>query len=121
MPIATEIKLLQKSKRLEISFDNGKQFSLSCEYLRVHSPSAEVQGHGGPGVLQTGKKDVNIIAIETVGHYAIKIIFDDGHSSGIFSWGTLYDLGNHYDEYWHTYLKRLEQEGGSREPAANRN
>ncbi len=116
IPIPTEIKLLQKSKELHISFDNDKHFSLSCEYLRVYSPSAEVQGHGGPGILQTGKKNVNVTAIEPVGNYAVKLLFDDGHGTGIYSWDKLYELCINQETYWQQYLTRLEQAGESREP-----
>lgn len=111
----TDIKLHQKSHKLEIAFDDGKRYELSCEYLRVHSPSAEVQGHGpGQEILQVGKENVNIEGIEPVGNYAIALLFDDGHDSGIYSWETLYDLGEHYDEYWPKYLKRLEEAGHTR-------
>ncbi len=107
-----DIKLHQKSHRLEIAFADGKRFDLPCEYLRVHSPSAEVQGHGpGQEVLQVGKENVNIEGIEPVGNYAIALLFDDGHDSGIYSWETLYDLGENYESYWQKYLKRLEEAG----------
>ena len=90
----TEINLNRKTRMLTVSFDDGQRFEMSCEYLRVHSPSAEVQGHGpGQGVLQVGKERVNIDNIEPVGNYAIKPMFDDGHSTGIYSWDTLYILG----------------------------
>lgn len=111
----TDIKLHQKSHKLEISFGDGSRFELPCEYLRAHSPSAEVQGHGpGQEILQVGKENVNIQGIEPVGNYAIALLFDDGHDSGIFSWETLYDLGANYDKYWPKYLKRLEQAGHKR-------
>ncbi len=117
----TSINLRQKSRVLEIEFDDGKAFNYTCEFLRVHSPSAEVQGHGiGDEVLQVGKENVNITAIEPVGHYAIKLVFDDRHDSGLFSWQYLYDLGMHYDEKWQDYLRRLKEAGHTRkEPAAN--
>ncbi|MBB71724.1 MAG: hypothetical protein CMF50_04945 [Legionellales bacterium] len=92
------ITFRQKERVLDVSFDDGQQFSISCEFLRVNSPSAEVQGHGGPKNIPTGKENVTIVAIEPVGNYAIKIIFDDGHDSGIYSWETLYDLGKRYTE-----------------------
>lgn len=115
-PIPTDIKLLQKTRVLEILFDSGEKFSLSCEYLRVFSPSAEVKGHGhGEGKLVSGKKNVNIISIESVGHYAIRLIFDDHHQSGIYSWETLYELSKHYADYWKQYLERLELVGASRD------
>lgn len=110
MPIATDIKLLQKTRVLEVTFDDGKHFVLPCEYLRVYSPSAEVRGHGhaiGDGVLVTGKQNVNIIGIEPIGNYAVKLIFDDGHETGLYSWVTLYDLGVHQEKYWQQYLSRI--------------
>lgn len=110
-----EIHLHQSSRVLELIFTDGKQFNLSCEYLRVYSPSAEVAGHGpGQEVLQLGKEDVNITSLEPVGNYAIKIIFDDGHSSGIYSWDYLYDLGINYDHKWQNYLQRLKDAGFER-------
>lgn len=106
-PAPIDIKLLQKSRILEVTFSDGKHFSLPCEYLRVHSPSAEVRGHGsGEGVLVTGKSNVNIIAIEPVGNYAVKLIFDDGHDSGLYTWNTLYDLGINQEKNWQRYLER---------------
>lgn len=109
-PTPIDIKLLQKSRVVEITFDNGKQFSLPCEYLRVFSPSAEVKGHGGgEGVLVTGKQNVNIIGIDPVGNYAVKLIFDDGHSSGLYSWATLYELGSNYQINWQRYLARVKE------------
>lgn len=115
-PQPTEIKLHQKSKILEIAYADGAQFMLPCEYLRVSSPSAEVRGHGvGNEVLQVGKANVNITAIEPVGHYALKLVFDDGHDSGLFSWEYLYELGRDYDVLWAKYLAQLEAAGASRE------
>ena len=115
-PIPTEIKLHKPSRRLEVEFDNGKRFSLSCEYLRVFSPSAEVRGHGhGQEVLQVGKKEVEITDIQPVGQYAVVLVFSDGHDSGIYSWDYLYDLGMMHDVYWEAYLHRLEAAGESRE------
>lgn len=106
----TQIQLHRKSRVLEILFENGDSFKLSCEYLRVYSPSAEVMGHGpGEGVLQVGKEDVNIVSIEPVGNYAIKPVYDDGHGSGIYSWDYLYELGANYDKYWNRYLERLKE------------
>lgn len=111
-PHPTEINLHQKSRMLEIKFDDGACFEMSCEYLRVHSPSAEVQGHGpGEGVLQVDKEDVNIERIEPVGHYAIQIYFDDEHSTGIYSWETLYRLGANMEKNWQDYLDRLKKAG----------
>ncbi len=112
----TDIKLHQKSRMLEIAFDDGSHFKLPCEYLRVYSPSAEVRGHGpGQEVLQTGKEQVNVVGIEPVGLYAIKLTFSDGHDTGLYSWDYLYDLGAHQQEYWQTYLKRLAEAGVTRE------
>jgi DUF971 family protein len=111
-PHPTEINLHQKSKILEIAFDDGARFKFSCEYLRVHSPSAEVQGHGpGEGVLQVDKEDVGIDQIEPVGHYAIQIYFDDEHNTGIYSWETLYKLGVNMEQNWAAYLERLKAAG----------
>ena len=115
----TEIKLHQQSRVLEISFANGKTFSLPCEFLRVYSPSAEVRGHGpGQEVLQVGKKLVEITTIEPTGSYAIQLTFSDGHATGIYSWDTLYDYGLRQEEMWQHYLKRLAEAGASREPGA---
>jgi len=111
-PTPVEINLHQKSRKLEISYADGQRFELSYEFLRVHSPSAEVQGHGpGQGVLQIGKQDVMITHIEPVGRYAIQPTFDDGHDTGIYSWETLYDLGKNRDRYWKEYLEKLEKAG----------
>ena len=111
----TEIQLHQKSRILEIAFDDGERFELSCEYLRVYSPSAEVMGHGpGQEVLQLGKEDVNITAIEPVGNYAIKLVFDDNHDSGLYSWEHLYSLGKNQEQKWKDYLDRLEAAGYKR-------
>lgn len=119
-PNPTEIKLHQKSRIFEIAFDSGERFELSCEYLRVFTPSAEARGHGpGQETLQVGKRDVNIERIEPVGTYAIRPVFTDGHDSGLYSWDMLYNLGKHHDELWHAYLERLEAEGKSRDPADN--
>jgi DUF971 family protein len=116
-PQPSEIKLHQKSRVLEISFADGKTFRLPCEFLRVHSPSAEVAGHGpGQETLQSGKKDVDITGIEPVGSYAIQLRFSDGHDTGLYSWDILYGFGLHQDEMWKQYLKRMEDAGASREP-----
>jgi len=118
-PIPTEIKLHQQSRILEVAFNDGSRFHMPCEYLRVFSPSAEVRGHGpGQEVLQIGKKNVEIKAIEPVGQYAVVLVFSDGHDSGIYSWDYLYDLGRKQDFYWQAYLRRLEEAGESREPKA---
>ena len=115
-PIPSEIKLHQKSRLMELTFADGQRFELSYELLRVYSPSAEVRGHGpGQEVLQTGKKNVEILELEPMGHYAIRPQFSDGHSTGIYSWDYLYDLGVHRDRRWQEYLARLEAAGASRE------
>ncbi len=116
-PHPTEIRLHQVLRELEIHFDDGQQFRYSCEYLRVYSPSAEVRGHGpGQEVLQTGKQQVTIAAIEPVGHYAVKLVFSDGHETGIYSWDYFYELGRKQADYWQQYLERMAQAGLSREP-----
>jgi len=112
----TEIKLHQKSGVLELGYADGKTFSLPCEFLRVHSPSAEVRGHGpGQEVLQIGKKDVTINRIEPVGTYAVQLCFSDGHDTGIYSWDLLYDFGVRQQEMWAHYLQRLAAAGASRD------
>ena len=117
MRIPTEIKLHQASRVLEVTFNDGAHFKLPCEFLRVHSPSAEVQGHGpGEEVLQTGKEAVNIQRIEPVGNYAVQLVFDDGHDTGLYSWDYLYDLGSHQEAYWEQYLERLKEAGHERCP-----
>ncbi|MGB5307202.1 MAG: DUF971 domain-containing protein [Gammaproteobacteria bacterium] len=117
-PRPTEISLHQKSKVLEITFADGAHFELPYEFLRVFSPSAEVQGHGpGQGVLQIGKEDVVISHLEPVGSYAIQPSFDDGHDTGIYSWETLYDMGKNRDSYWQEYLQRLAAAGHKRTDA----
>ena len=117
-PIPTEIKLHQKSRILELAFDNGDHFELSYEFLRVFTPSAEARGHGvGQETLQVGKRDVDIVNIEPVGNYAIKPIFSDGHDTGLYSWDILHSLCLHRDELWQAYLDKLEETGSSRDPA----
>src|SRR5664279_21254 len=112
----TSILLHQVSRVLELGFADGHAFRLPYEYLRVHSPSAEVRGHGpGQETLQVGKRDVTITEVEAVGHYAIRPRFSDGHDSGIYSWDYLYDLGVRQDELWQRYLARIEEAGASRE------
>ena len=116
-PKPVEISLHQKSRILEIAFEDGARFELPYEFLRVHSPSAEVQGHGpGQGVLQIGKEDVTITKVEPVGNYAIRIKFDDMHDTGIFTWDYLHDMGMRQDEMWAGYLAELEEKGLSRDP-----
>ncbi len=113
----TAINLHKISRILELDFEDGSNFKLPLEYLRVYSPSAEVQGHApGQEVLQVGKEDVNVDSIEPIGHYAIKLVFDDNHDSGIYSWEYLYELGVTYDERWRAYLERLEAGGHKRRP-----
>jgi DUF971 family protein len=115
-PRPTGITLHRASHLLEVEFDNGETFRLPCEYLRAHSPSAEVQGHGpGQRVLQHGKRNVNISEIVPVGNYGVLLKFDDGHQTGIFSWDVLHDLGTHQAENWKAYLDALEAGGLSRD------
>ncbi len=116
----TEIRLQKKSRQVVIAFDNGDRFELSFEYLRVNSPSAEVKGHGpGQEVLQTGKENVQVMAIEPIGHYAVRLVFDDGHDTGLYTWKYLYELGTARDSNWQAYLDRLKAAGYARQPAAN--
>jgi DUF971 family protein len=111
-PHPTDIKLHQASRKLEVSFDSGETFVFTCEFLRVHSQSAEVTGHApGQEVLQVGKQAVNITAITSVGHYAVKLHFDDGHDTGLYTWERLYDLGVNQTDYWIDYLRRLMRAG----------
>lgn len=112
MPNLTDIKLHQRSRKLEITFDSGETFELSCEFLRVYSQSAEVTGHApGQEVLQVGKQTVNIDDISPVGNYAIKLHFSDGHDTGIYTWERLYDLGKNQTDYWTAYLRKLMRAG----------
>lgn len=114
-----DIRLHSKSRLLQVSFED-ETFYLPCEYLRVYSPSAEVQGHGpGQEVLQTHKEDVNVVAIEPVGNYAVRLIFSDSHNSGLYSWDLLYRLGHERQKLWQDYLDRLAQAGIEREPQDN--
>jgi DUF971 family protein len=116
----TEIKLHQVSRQMEVTFDDGKRFELSYEFLRVFSPSAEVRGHGpGQEVLQAGKKDIEITAIEPVGSYAVQPRFSDGHDSGLYTWDYLYEIASDRDQLWQQYLQRLQAAGASREPGAS--
>jgi len=111
----TDLKLHQKSRVLEISFEDGSRFKLPTEFLRAYSPSAEVRGHGpGQEVLQVGIENVNITNIEPVGTYAVCLHFDDGHATGIYSWDWLYNLGQNHDRLWQEYLDRLKQAGHQR-------
>ena len=114
-PKPVSIVVHRKSRTLEIEFDNGRAFAMTSEYLRVHSPSAEVQGHGpGQEVLQVGKENVAISRVEPVGLYAICLHFDDGHDTGIYSWETLYELGENQERKWRDYLLKLEAAGHRR-------
>lgn len=118
--LPTDIRLQTKSRQLVLAYDDGSHFELPFEYLRVHSPSAEVKGHGpGQERLQTGKENVQIKAAEPVGHYALRLVFDDGHDSGLYSWEYLFELGRDRQQLWQAYLDRLEAAGYARQPAAN--
>lgn len=112
------IKLHTKSRQLELSYENGENYSLNCEYLRVYSPSAEVKGHGpGQEVLQIEKLNVSITAIKPVGNYALQLVFDDGHDTGLYSWPYLHELCTMHDQWWQIYLERMSEAGASRDPA----
>src|SRR5467141_830347 len=114
--VPIEIKLHQKSRVMEISFSDGRSYRLPYEFLRVYSPSAEVRGHGpGQEVLQTGKREVEIRTLEPVGSYAVQPVFSDGHSTGIYSWDYLYELGQNQDALWSQYLSKLWAAGASRD------
>ncbi len=117
MPIAVEIHLDKATQVLEVAFDDGARFSLPAEYLRVESPSAEVQGHG-PGQRQivAGRRHVGIIGIEPVGNYAVRLLFDDLHDTGIYSWEYLHQIGQEREQRWLAYLDALKSKGLSREP-----
>jgi DUF971 family protein len=108
----TQIKFHRQSRVLEVVFDSGEHFRLPAEYLRVYSPSAEVTGHGpGQEVLVVGKEQVNILSIEPVGQYAVRLVFDDGHSTGLYSWPILHRLGTKQQENWQAYLERVKAAG----------
>lgn len=114
----TNLLLHQASRLLEISFEDGVTYRLPCEYLRVYSPSAEVRGHGpGQGTLQVGKEAVNVNDIEPVGNYAVRLLFDDGHNTGLYTWDYLYLLGKQFDTKWGDYLAALEAAGHVRKAA----
>ncbi len=116
-PHPTELRLRKASRVLEVAFDDGAQFSLPFEYLRVFSPSAEVRGHGpGQEVLQTGKEYVGISKIEPIGQYAVRLVFDDGHDSGLYSWRVLHELGTNQKANWRDYLDRVKAAGYQRRP-----
>lgn len=117
-PWPTDIKYRKQSKVLQVSFDDGQCFELPAEYLRVYSPSAEVRGHGpGQELLQVGKEQVGVKTIEPMGNYAVRLIFDDGHDSGIYTWQFLHELGRERERKWEMYLHRLKAEGYSRRDA----
>ncbi len=112
VPAPVEIRLHVRSRLLEVSFDDGARFELPAEYLRVHSPSAEVQGHGaGDGVLVTGKQQVGIRAVEPIGHYAVRLVFDDGHDTGLYTWKYLHELGTQREARWSRYQQRVANAG----------
>jgi DUF971 family protein len=114
-PVPTEIKLRSRSRVLCVAFDDGVGFELPFEYLRVHSPSAEVKGHGpGQEVLVLGKENVGIRAVEPVGQYAVKLVFDDGHDTGLYSWKYLYELGREQAQKWSRYLERKREAAQAR-------
>ena len=114
-PIPTELRYDRAAHVLHVAFDNGERFSLTAELLRVYSPSAEVRGHGpGQEVLQVGKERVGIDAIEPVGSYAVRLCFDDGHDTGLYSWEELHWLGTHHQQLWNDYLERLRAAGHQR-------
>jgi len=113
--VATQIKLHQRSKLLEVHFDDQTSYKLRCEYLRVHSPSAEVVAAKNRGELVVGKEQVSIDRIDPVGQYAIRLVFDDGHDSGIYSWETLKQLGENYPRYWDDYVRQLSRQNSGKE------
>jgi DUF971 family protein len=119
VPVPSELKLKKGGQSLDVTFPDGPFASLPAEYLRVHSPSAEVTGHSaGEGVLVTGKQSVSIARIEPVGRYAVRIVFDDGHDSGLFTWHVLHDLSVNLQSNWDRYLERLAEAGQSRSAAS---
>src|SRR5690606_1581390 len=119
IPPPTELKLHRRSRELEVVFDDGLRGRLSAEYLRVHSPSAEVKGHAaGEGILVSGKEHVGIERIEPIGSYAVRLAFDDGHNTGLYTWAVLYELLSDRERKWQRYLERLAAAGKSRSPAA---
>ena len=118
LPALLEIRLRTRSRLLEVAFEGGERFELPAEYLRVNSPSAEVQGHGvESAVLITGKENVGISAVEPVGHYAVRLQFDDGHNTGLYTWKYLYELGRSQHTRWAEYLRRVEKERPGKSPA----
>jgi DUF971 family protein len=116
-PVPIGIELHRQSKTLELRYASGEQYTLSCEYLRVYSPSAEVRGHGkGQETLQVGKINVAITDIKPVGNYALQLVFSDGHDTGLYSWNYLHELCTQQSAYWDDYLRRLHEAGASRDP-----
>ncbi|MEM7500817.1 MAG: DUF971 domain-containing protein [Pseudomonadota bacterium] len=114
-PVPTEIRLRKAERLLSVAYPDGTSFDLSFEYLRVSSPSADVRGHGpGQETLQTGKEDVGVVNIEPVGQYAVRLVFDDGHNTGLYTWKYLYELATERDTRWRDYLDRLEAAGYAR-------
>ena len=118
MTAITRIYYARSRRMLELEFDDGSEGALSAEFLRVHSPSAEVRGHAsGQEVLQTGKQDVSVSDIKPIGHYAVQLVFDDGHDSGIFTWPYLYELTRNQTLLWQRYIETLDAAGSSRDPS----
>jgi DUF971 family protein len=118
-PWPTEVRLLKDRKSLTVAFEGGARFDLPAEYLRVRSPSAEVQGHSpAERRVVAGKRDVQILEINPIGNYAVRLVFDDLHSTGIFTWDYLFELGQHRDDYWRDYLGELKEKNLSRDPPA---
>jgi DUF971 family protein len=110
MRAPTSIKLHRKSRVLEVGYADGTHYALPCEYLRVYSPSAEVRGHtAGEPILVPGKRNVGVTRVDAVGNYAVRLVFDDGHDTGLYSWDVLEDLGTNHERYWQRYLARLEE------------
>lgn len=117
----TEIRLAKDRRTLAVTFEDGQHYALPAEFLRVVSPSAEVQGHGpSQRVTMAGKRNVEILAVEPVGHYAVKLVFDDMHDTGIYGWDLLMELGRDHDTRWAAYLAELEEKGLARDPASPR-
>ena len=121
MKAPTSIKLHRKSRVLDLEYADGTRYALPCEYLRVYSPSAEVRGHGGgePAIVP-GKRKVAIERVEPVGNYAVRLVFDDGHNTGLYSWDVLEDLAVHHEPYWARYLERLGEHGLTRDSAVTK-
>jgi DUF971 family protein len=119
MPAPTEITVKRRTRVLEVAWEDGTRYALPFEYLRVHSPSAEIRGHGGgEGKLEIAKESVLVTRVEPIGVYAVRLHYDDGHNSGLFSWDYLRELGAEYDRKWARYLERCEKLGYERKPPA---